>query len=285
MLCAMAGQRRAMLDARSVARQTQAMVAVDVRELAAGQQGVRTVLSLASAIDVRWLEWLHPERIQARLTTSWNAAEAAVEQHEEWLYDGLVYHRERAAQVDPAAAAPLLVDRIRAGEVRLDRWDRQVEQWVCRTRLVARLFPERGLPTYTDEDLKAVLHRIVAGATRAAHLRGRQCLGPVRAALRGDQQRFVEQMAPARLLLPTGQHLRLQYRLDEPPRGQARIQELYGVEQTPTIAGGRQRLVLEILGPNLRPVQITDDLAGFWRVTYPALKPALRRRYPRHEWR
>ncbi len=285
LLCAMAGQRRVELDARSVASHSQAVVAADVREVSDGCQRVRTVLSLASAIDLAWLESVHPDRIQARAVTSWNAAEAAVEQHEEWLYDGLVYRRERAARVDPQAAAPLLVERILAGEVRLDRWDEQVEQWLWRTRLVARLFPERSLPTYDAEQLAGVLRQIVAGATRAAHLRGRPCLAPVRAALSAAQQQFVERMAPTRLPLPGGAQLRVEYRPDQPPRGRAQIQQLYGLTRTPSIAAGRQPLLLEILGPHLRPLQVTDDLASFWRTTYPALRPELRRRYPRHEWR
>jgi len=65
----------------------------------------------------------------------------------------------------------------------------------------------------------------------------------------------------------------------------ARIQDLYGLEATPCILGGRQPLTVQILGPNFRPVQITRDLAGFWRDTYPKVRQELRRKYPKHEWR
>jgi ATP-dependent helicase HrpB len=94
-------------------------------------------------------------------------------------------------------------------------------------------------------------------------------------------------MAPTELDLPGGRKLRIEYRPPEsaPPIGRAKIQELYGLESTPTVAGGRVKLVLEILGPNYRPVQVTDDLAGFWLRTYPQVKKDLARRYPKHEWR
>ena len=79
--------------------------------------------------------------------------------------------------------------------------------------------------------------------------------------------------------------MRITYKAGEVPRGRAKIQDFYGMTETPTVAGGRAKLLLEILAPNFRPVQTTDDLAGFWERTYPELKRQLSRRYPRHEWR
>jgi ATP-dependent helicase HrpB len=99
-----------------------------------------------------------------------------------------------------------------------------------------------------------------------------------------EDQQFIQKMAPEKLQLPSGRSMRIKYRPGEPPRGNAKIQDLYGVDQTPSVANG-QRLLLEILGPNMRPVQITDDLAGFWRELYPEIKKQLSRRYPKHEWR
>ncbi|MEW6750012.1 MAG: ATP-dependent helicase C-terminal domain-containing protein [Candidatus Latescibacterota bacterium] len=283
--CAMAGQRRVELDGRSVARQAPCLLAVEVREVEAGPDRVRTVLSLASAMEVSWLEEVHPERIELRSEVAWNAQAQAVEGFDLGFYDGLVYWRQPAPRVDPAAAEAILVERLQAGEVALERWDRSVEQWLARVRFVAGLFPERGLPTYDGEDLRVVLHRIVAGATRFSHVRRRPCLPAVQGALSARDRGFVEEMAPERVPLPAGTRMRIEYSTDGPPRGRARIQDLYGLEQTPRIAGGRHPLLLEILAPNQRPVQVTDDLAGFWRNTYPQVRPQLQRRYPHHPWR
>ena len=79
--------------------------------------------------------------------------------------------------------------------------------------------------------------------------------------------------------------MKIEYYEGETPRGRAKIQELYGLEQTPRIAGGKQALLLEILAPNFRPVQITDDLQSFWKNTYPEVKKDLKRRYAKHIWR
>ena len=92
-------------------------------------------------------------------------------------------------------------------------------------------------------------------------------------------------MAPTHLPLPAGPRLKIEYYPDGPPRGRARIQDLYGLRKTPSVAKGRQPLLLEILAPSFRPVQVTDDLANFWKNTYPEVKKELKRRYPKHEWR
>ena len=282
--CAMAGQRRVELDPKSVVRQSHAFVALDVRELGAGRNGVRTALSLASAVETSWLEEIHPERIAMSTAVEWNEEASAVEQFETWAYDDLVYHRQ-SCKTDPAAAEQILVDKIASGDLRLEKWDQSVEQWLHRARLVAALFPERNLTTYDDDDIRLVLHEIIAGGTRYSHVRTRPCLAHVQHALSWNDQQFVEQMAPTHLPLPAGPRLKIEYYPDGPPRGRARIQDLYGLRQTPSVAGGRQPLLLEILAPSFRPVQVTDDLANFWKNTYPEVKKELKRRYPKHEWR
>ena len=284
--CAMAGQRRVELDRHSAACTSPALVALEVRELEArGNSTVRTTLALASGIDTAWLEELHPERIKVCDETTWNSASNAVEQHRLHTYDDLVYRRQPLSEVNSLAAEEILVEQIARKNISLDKWNREVEQWIYRTRLIARLFPERGLISYDEEEKHVVVLEIVAGATRLSHIRTRPCLPHVQNALSWSDQQFVEKMAPPQVRLPSGVRLQIEYYDDAAPRGRAKIQELYDLRHTPAIARGRQKLLLEILGPNFRPVQITDDLAGFWEHTYPKVKKELKRRYPKHEWR
>jgi len=283
--CAMAGQKRVELDPRSAARESAALVALDVRELEAGRIGVRTVLSLASAVDPVWLEEIHPGRIRIQTVTAWNDEIQAVEKLETHAYDGLVYFQQPRAGADPAAAEEILVEQILQGNLELEKWDCQVEQWILRVRCVGRWFPERGLIAYDEDDVKVILHEIVSGAARYSQIRARSCLPAVQNALSWQDQRFVEGMAPTHVRLPGGVRMKIEYYPDAPPRGRAKIQDLYDLHDTPRIADGRQQLLLEILGPNFRPVQVTDDLAGFWKNTYPEVRKELRRRYPKHEWR
>lgn len=286
LLCAMAGQRRVELDRKSAARQATAFIALEIRELEAHRENnVRTTLSLANAIDVDWLEEIHPERITINSETTWNAEDRAVEQAEVHRYDDLVYRHRPTSDINASAAEQILVSRIVAGQLRLEKWNSDVEQWILRTRLLHRLFPERGLITYDDDEIQVVYHEIVTGAYRYSQIRHRDCLPYVQNVLSWQDQQFVEQMAPLHHGLASGVRMKIEYSADGPPRGRAKIQQLYDLRQTPSIAGGRQKLLLEILGPNFRPVQVTDDLASFWERTYPEVKKELKRRYPKHEWR
>ena len=128
-------------------------------------------------------------------------------------------------------------------------------------------------------------------SSRFSQVKDRPCLPAVRDALSWDDQQFVERMAPERIELPGGWKMKVEYSPSGGaggsggPRGRAKIQDFYGLTRTPTVAGGKVRVLLEILGPNFRPVQVTDDLASFWEKLYPALRKELSRKYPRHEWR
>ena len=291
LLCAVAGQRRVELDPQSAARDAPALIALEIRELEARRKSsVRTALALANAIDLAWLEEIHPDRVSTTIETTWNDRDQAVEQAEVKHYDAgqrdaLVFHRAPRAEVDPTAAEEILVARIASGQLGLEKWNADVDQWILRSRLLQRLFPDRELIAYDDEEIQIIYHEIVAGAYRYSQIRTRDCLPYVQNALSWKEQQFVEKMAPVHKRLPSGVRLKIEYSADGPPRGRAKIQELYDLTRTPAIAGGRQKLLLEILGPNFRPVQITNDLAGFWNRTYPEVKKELKRRYPKHEWR
>ena len=282
--CLMADLNRVELDRESVVTMPGLFVALDTREVTT-REGVRTVLSLASVVLPEWLEEVHADRIVLSSDAVWNEKNKAVEEVETHAYDGLVYHRVARPDADPALSAEILVDRIVAGEIVLDKWDDDVEHWMMRVRCVGQWFPERGLIFYDEDDVRVILHEIVEGATRFRQIRNRDVLPYVKQALSWDDQQFVEQMTPQRILLPNGFGMKIRYQADGPPVGRAKIQDFYDLHETPTVAGGRQKVLLEILAPNFRPAQVTDDLAGFWERTYPELKKELRRRYPKHEWR
>ena len=99
------------------------------------------------------------------------------------------------------------------------------------------------------------------------------------------QQQLLDQHAPERLELPNGRKAKITYAAGQPPALGARIQDLYGVEADLKIAAGKVPLVIQVLAPNWRPVQITTSLATFWKESYPKLKQELQRKYPKHEWR
>ncbi|MCP5118880.1 MAG: ATP-dependent helicase HrpB, partial [bacterium] len=109
-------------------------------------------------------------------------------------------------------------------------------------------------------------------------------LRSLRGRLSRNESRLLDEIAPERLLLPSGRRARIHYALDKPPWLASRLQDFFGMDETPRIAGGAVPLVLHLLAPNQRPVQTTTDLAGFWQRLYPQVRRELRRRYPKHQW-
>jgi ATP-dependent helicase HrpB len=284
--CALAGGRRGQLDPDSVAQQVGLLLPVEIREVGGGQ-GAKTVLSLATEIHPDWLRAVHGGRMMRGRITRYNPATQAVEALDREVFEGLVLEESILpdSRVEAGAAAVLLAGQVLDGALKLERWDSAVDQWIERVRCVADWFPERKLIRYDEDDRRLIIEELCAGAIRYKDIRDRPVLPYFRNALSWEDQQLVEQMAPERLALPRGWRMRIEYSAGSPPRGRAKIQDLYGLSETPRIAGGRVGLLLEILGPNMRPIQVTDDLANFWEKLYPSIRRELSRRYPRHEWR
>ena len=139
--------------------------------------------------------------------------------------------------------------------------------------------------SFDESDLRDLLSWL---CVRSALLRGvaggRLAVSPARPADAHSQRQAVEREAPERLSVPSGSRIALRYEPGKPPVLAVRIQEMFGLPETPRIAGGRVGVVLHLLAPNYRPQQVTDDLASFWTNTYPQVRKELRGRYPKHAW-
>jgi ATP-dependent helicase HrpB len=286
--CEMEGRRRVVLDRDTAVGEAQILVVVEAREIEAPRAdggGVHTVVSLATAIEPEWIAQLFPDRVEKRIELTWDEPESAVVETEAVHFGALSLQPVRRAPRDRAAAGQLLASRVVAGSLRFDSWNDTVDAWLARVRCVAAWFPERHLLAYDDDDVAVVCAEIVGDATRWSAVRRAPVLDHLRNAMSWPDQEFVEKMAPERIRLPSGHGMKITYAPGAAPRGRARIQDFYGLAKTPRIAAGRIPVLLEILAPNFRPAQVTDDLAGFWERTYPELRKELARRYPKHEWR
>lgn len=280
----MVNRRGVAVGQQSVVRQAGPLVAAAIEQIGRAGSG-KAVTALASAVSVDLLEAVHGERVHRVTQPRWNTETQAAEEVEQLRYDGLVLQETARACEDRTAAADMLVERIQSGQLTLARWDEAVRQWIERSRCLRDWLGDERFLAYDDDELAVILHEIVNGATRYSEVRDRPVLEAVRHAMDWADQQRVEKLAPVRLTLPSGYRMPITYEHGSPPRGRAKIQQLYGCTQTPRVAGGRVAVTLEILGPNFRAVQITSDLESFWQRTYPELKRELQRRYPKHEWR
>jgi len=160
-----------------------------------------------------------------------------------------------------------------------------VEQWILRLNLLAQWCPDLQLPPIQAEDRAHILEQLCLGGVSYKDIKDRDVKAAVRVWLSSGQRDLLEKYAPERVTLSNGRTPKVVYEAESPPYIALRIQELFGVTQTPRIAMGRVALSVHILAPSMRPVQVTLDLANFWREHYPRIKSELQRKYPKHDWR
>jgi ATP-dependent helicase HrpB len=144
--------------------------------------------------------------------------------------------------------------------------------------------PELELPAFADAEIAALLPLLAAGRRSLDELRRAPLVDVLRGHLTARQASALEREAPERLEVPSGSRLRLDYQPGRPPVLAVRIQELFGLAETPRVAAGRVPVLLHLLAPSGRPQQVTQDLASFWESTYPQVKKELAGRYPKHAW-
>jgi ATP-dependent helicase HrpB len=144
--------------------------------------------------------------------------------------------------------------------------------------------PELALPRFTEDELRELLPALAAGRKSFAELRRAPLLDVLQGALSYQQLEAVRREAPERLEVPSGSQIRIAYEPGKPPVLAARIQEMFGLAETPRVAAGRVPVLLHLLAPNGRPQQVTHDLRSFWENTYRQVRKELAGRYPKHAW-
>jgi ATP-dependent helicase HrpB len=233
------------------------LVAIDVEER---RERGRPLVRLAAPIEPEWLL----DRATERTSLEWNRTAERVQQVTALLYDQLVIEETRAAAPPSEAAAELLAEK--ALEADIGRFaDRDaLEQLRCRAAFAG-----------IEIDARGTLKQLCQGRVSFRELESAGLLD----ALRPGR---IEQLAPERLKLPGGRQVKVHYDPGKPPWIESRLQDFFGVRETPRIAG--VPVVVHLLAPNRRPVQVTTDLAGFWERLYPQVRRELSRRYPKHQW-
>ena len=283
--CELVHGRRGTLARESVVQDNPLLVVAEVREVDSKDKSVQTLLSLATAIEEEWLHELFPEDIATTLRVFYDAATKRVYAEEQLRFRDLAIGLCRVEPPPADAAARLLTAEVLAGRLILNDWDDNLEQWILRLNLLSQWCPELALPPIGEEDRHHLVEQVCHGSLSGKDLKDKLVKAVVKSWLSAAQQQLVEKHTPERLTLANGRNARVAYEPGNPPHIALRIQQLFGVNTTPRIAMGRVPVLLHILAPSQRPVQITQDLAGFWRKHYPRIKQELQRKYPRHEWR
>jgi len=250
------------------------LVAVDIEDRSEhGQPLVR----LFCGIEPEWLVELFPAHVTERAGVEWNRAAERVDAVRALLYDNLVIEETRSGTPDPEQAGALLAEK--ALEAGIERFiDRDaLDQLLARINFASEHAQVSGI------DIESAFREHCRGLKSFADLKSAS--GSMIAMLeQRANAKLLNQIAPSRIRLASGRQAPIHYEAGKPPWVASRLQDFFGMRETPRIANGKVPLVVHLLAPNQRPVQTTTDLAGFWQRLYPQVRRELSRRYPKHAW-
>lgn len=261
------------------------LVAVDVEERAtASRGGNRIVVRLGVAIQPDWLLDLFADDLHEQETLALNPTTEQVERTYRLSYRALAVD-ESVTPAPPSDETAQVLARaaVAFGVEKLDQ-DGALVSLRQRVRFLKAAMPEAAIPSLDDDELAAALRSACAGLRSFTELRELGLSAHLFHSFSPEAQRQLRTLAPETLTLPGGRSVPINYELHDAPSIASRLQDFFGMSQTPRVAGGRVALTVHLLAPNYRAVQVTRDLENFWRQHYPPLRRELGRRYPRHAW-
>lgn len=258
-----------------------------IPDLDGGQQWAR--INLAAPLSLADIEALYTNEIQHIETVTWDEQAQAVRAIRQRRLGALVLSEQTLSKPDPFLISKALLQGIRQQGLDSLAWTPGLRQWRARVQLLRRTQgTDSGWPDLSDETLLRTLENWLGpyldGITTLDGVQRIDLAIPVHALLTWEQHRLLDRLVPTHLTVPSGSSVRLDYETNDHPVLAVRLQEMFGCRDTPRVADGKMPVMLHLLSPARRPVQVTKDLAGFWARTYHDVKKELRGRYPKHHW-
>ena len=258
-----------------------------IAELDAGSQWAR--IDLAAPISPEAIEVLYRDQIVTAEAVVWDQHTASVRASRERRLGSLVLSEQALSKPDPALVVKALLDGVKQTGLGTLAWTPALLQWRTRVGFLKRIeSPDSSWPDLSDAALSHSLEQWLApylhGITTLERVQRLDLTQPLQSLLTWEQRRDLDRLAPTHLTVPSGSAIRIDYDTAELPVLAVRLQEMFGCTETPRVAGGKVPLLLHLLSPAKRPVQVTQDLAGFWTGSYHDVRKALRGRYPKHHW-
>lgn len=246
---------------------------------------------LAADFDPALFDSVLAEQVRVVDQLDWDEREGVLRAERQRKVGELILSREPLTGLDETARGQALVNLVRRKGLELLPWTPELRQWQARVALLRQLDlggkGESEWPDVSDATLLKTLEHwlmpYLGKVSRLSHFANLDLSSIVHNLLPWPLPQRLDELAPHHLSVPSGSSIRLDYS-EQPPILAVRLQELFGLAETPRIAGGRQVVKLHLLSPARRPVQVTQDLANFWRSTYAEVKKDLKGRYPKHYW-
>jgi ATP-dependent helicase HrpB len=273
----MVGGKGVKLAPQSAVREGLLFLCVDVEGAATD-----ALVRLASAVDEDWL----PETERREVTeVFFHPSQKQVVARRRRYYGDLVLTESPTSLPETDEPAEVLYQAaLTAWERVFPVDDKEIAGFVTRVRCLREWMPDLELPPFDNEFLHQALRRLCDRCRSFADLQRSAWRHELKNLLTWPQLQAIDREAPEHLTVPSGSHVRLTYEVGRQPVLAVRIQEVFGLAETPRVAVGRVKVLLHLLAPNQRPQQVTDDLASFWANTYTTVRKELARRYPKHHW-
>lgn len=251
------------------------------------------LLLRAAPVDEAYLREAFAMHFKRGDEVRWDADKRALRSERIERFDGIVLSSTSAGKVDATLAAHALTNAVRELGLNCLPWSEALTQWRNRAQCLRAWMPELGVPDLSDTALFATLERWLkpafVGKTRLDALDTSELSEALKSGIDWNTRQRIEQLAPTRISVPSGLERSIIYALDDagqpaPPVLAVKLQELFGLAHTPRVADGRVPLLLHLLSPGGKPLQVTADLHNFWANTYAEVKKEMKGRYPRHPW-
>ncbi|MBA4076938.1 MAG: ATP-dependent helicase HrpB [Cyanobacteria bacterium PR.023] len=274
----MVGGRGVRLAIDSAVSDAELFVAVELLETGQSDATVRQ----ASAIDKSWLPKSH---LSTSVDVFYDSAREKVVASKCTRFCDLIIEEKVSALPTDIDPGEILAKALSAANIDLAALvDDQAKQYLARINCLRDNMPELELPQFSSEPWRELLPLWCMGASSLTELKSNSFIAILQSQLSHEQLTAIEQEAPAQIAVPSGNQIKLIYENGKAPVLAVRIQELFGMTETPRIARARQPVLMHLLAPNYRVQQITPDLASFWKNTYGEVKKDLKARYPKHSW-
>ena len=273
----MVGGKGVVLSPQSGVTESELYLCVEI-EAGSGDAMVRQ----ASRID---LEWLPADKLIEREELFFHPSQKQVVARRRVLWQDLVLSETPTSVTDSEQCASILLQAaIKNWEQAFPVDDERVDGLIARVNCLKEWMPELELPTLSETFFQEIARELCQTRRSLSELKSAAWFDWIQSRFSSMQWQSIEREAPAKLMVPSGSWIRLQYESGKPPTMAVKIQEIFSWRETPRIAIGRVPVLLHLLSPNMRPQQITNDLSSFWANGYPIVKKELKRRYPKHSW-
>jgi ATP-dependent helicase HrpB len=258
-----------------------------IADLDSGSQSAR--IDVAAPISEQDIADHCADHIVSAESVIWDDRTDSVRASRQRRLGALVLTEQALSKPNPTVIIEALLDGVRRTGVGTLAWTPELQQWRARVRFLKRIGgPDSPWPDLSDASLLQSLGEWLGpylnGMTTLERVRNVDLTQPLQGRLTWEQRRDLDRLAPTHVAVPSGSYIRIDYDTPDLPVLAVRLQEMFGCKETPRVAGGKIPLLLHLLSPARRPVQVTQDLAGFWTGSYHDVRKELRGRYPKHHW-